>query len=215
MFTQEDVKQLLSAVEGGSLAACQQIVSLCGKHIITALFAWRTALHCAVSNNRLQILQWFLSLSINLNVLSRAGRTALMDAACENSTACAKELLAYGADTRIRNPHGTTALDYAKLYHRAEIVAAIEEHDRLLRNVKPAARESMRPALQLEEAGDQEGVQAINLLTLAEHYFPSEEVSEDPKSVQAEIAAVPSSGQSRALSMPTMSLGDLDFEFPE
>eukprot|EP00042_Codosiga_hollandica_P028650 m.151615 g.151615 ORF g.151615 m.151615 type:complete len:240 (-) comp52830_c0_seq6:68-787(-) len=155
MFATRDVSALRMAVDENNLAVCKEIAHKCGKDIITAADSNKdTALHWAVYNSiteRLSdILAEFLSLRIDCNVLDKAGQTPLMWAAFHGHTACAVALLLAGANTAIRDKLGQTAQDYARRNHRVDIVARLEDHERLLeaqRLIKPAAREQLNAAL--------------------------------------------------------------------
>eukprot|EP00042_Codosiga_hollandica_P035827 m.268668 g.268668 ORF g.268668 m.268668 type:complete len:141 (-) comp54727_c1_seq25:1145-1567(-) len=109
MFTQADVHQLCLAVHvRNNLAECQQIVGNCGNAIITAIDELDTdpkftALHWAACENHAAILDWFLSQRINCNAPNSTNETAMLRAAFHGSTACAKLLLAHGADIAIKD----------------------------------------------------------------------------------------------------------------
>eukprot|EP00042_Codosiga_hollandica_P003763 m.13504 g.13504 ORF g.13504 m.13504 type:complete len:263 (-) comp19988_c0_seq1:2303-3091(-) len=156
MFGDKEVQQLCDAVASDSLHDCQQIVRSCGMLIVTADFFGSTALHNAAAHGRLLILQWFLDLHLLVNTLDSFGQTALMVAARYGRTECVRALLAAGADRRLWDEKGLTALYHAVQRNHEDIVAILAEHERSYDPVgsrtKRASREPAAPIQQAEES---------------------------------------------------------------
>eukprot|EP00042_Codosiga_hollandica_P030315 m.175693 g.175693 ORF g.175693 m.175693 type:complete len:239 (+) comp53325_c0_seq5:94-810(+) len=146
-----ELQKLKEAVFNNDLANCQRIVANCGHGIITTTddgYGY-AAIHYAVIYSRTALLEWFLQQPINCNVSDSDGFTALMLAANKGRLACAQLLVQAGANTA-KKRQGMTALDLARARLSFEIVALLEEHERLLeaqQGIKPALR---TPAIAVE-----------------------------------------------------------------
>jgi ankyrin repeat protein len=79
-------------------------------------------LHFAVRNNNVKITELLLDHGADPNQVSPAGFTPLMSAA-EKSIAVLPLLIRRGARLDLRDPHGNTALDWAKKYGKPAIRA--------------------------------------------------------------------------------------------
>eukprot|EP00042_Codosiga_hollandica_P025265 m.111185 g.111185 ORF g.111185 m.111185 type:complete len:185 (+) comp51818_c0_seq17:1204-1758(+) len=114
------------------------------RRIFRRLSRGNTALHWAVSNNHVEVLEWFVELRIDCNGMRDDGWTALMVAALKGSTECARILLQAGARTTITNREGHTALALAQVRQSNPVIQLLEEHERCLeaqQYIKPAVRE--------------------------------------------------------------------------
>eukprot|EP00042_Codosiga_hollandica_P024867 m.107152 g.107152 ORF g.107152 m.107152 type:complete len:175 (-) comp51696_c0_seq2:70-594(-) len=118
--TPDDLDALCHAVWSNELADCQQIVTKCGKNIITTPFAgnakfqiptgfFTTPLHWAVFRGRSEILEWFLHQRVDCDVLSSDGRTPLMVASLTGSLTCVHLLLQAGANPAFK---GEVSIDF-------------------------------------------------------------------------------------------------------
>eukprot|EP00042_Codosiga_hollandica_P031863 m.196245 g.196245 ORF g.196245 m.196245 type:complete len:243 (+) comp53741_c0_seq8:16-744(+) len=147
MFTEANVRHLCAAVSNHRMPVCQLMVREHGSGIITAAPRHEhknTALHLAALNNCPDILESFIQLKIDINVLNAWGWTPLMWAANNGQMVCARILLNAGASTIITDQWGKTALDLARAQNRRDVALLLEEHERLLtaqQSIKPAARE--------------------------------------------------------------------------
>lgn len=89
-----------------------------------------TPLHSAVSAGYLQMTQLLLDGNADINARDgNFGRTALILAARDSYVDILHELLARGADTRLRDREGLTALDWARRGHCDAIVAILEGYN--------------------------------------------------------------------------------------
>eukprot|EP00042_Codosiga_hollandica_P032535 m.208599 g.208599 ORF g.208599 m.208599 type:complete len:223 (-) comp53935_c0_seq8:214-882(-) len=179
MFTQEDVRQLITAVIFGDMANCQRIVSKCGPGVITAIctvdFGGVTALHQATSS-QLEILRWFLQQPIDCNGRDKSMCTPLMYATMHGIADYVQALLDAGANLYIQDKDGATVFDIARCLKPPQqgVLALLEAcpsfcmtaHERnvLQQNIKPARRELAEPSAQAE----QEQVPTLALLPLDE-----------------------------------------------
>eukprot|EP00042_Codosiga_hollandica_P026174 m.122253 g.122253 ORF g.122253 m.122253 type:complete len:132 (-) comp52115_c0_seq3:42-437(-) len=72
-------------------------------------------------------------------------RTALLDGSSAGHSDCVRALLAAGADIRVQDKDGSTALKWAMLFGQVEVVEILQEHERFLAQLgshtKPALRE--------------------------------------------------------------------------
>eukprot|EP00042_Codosiga_hollandica_P037766 m.301214 g.301214 ORF g.301214 m.301214 type:complete len:387 (-) comp55219_c0_seq26:70-1230(-) len=254
-FAQSDVSNLFFLVHSDKLVECQSIVQRCGKGIITARFSgggafsfesgtWTTAFHMAAALCRLEILNWFLQRGIDCNAVNCDGWTALMSAAFRGKLECARTLLEAGALVKPMHPGEKTALELAQEQRHSEMVALLEEHERLVdaqQNIKPAVREQVQSSAQIQEQVEQQQqqqeslAQAANLLATPSA-LPSETcalnleesgldeatrlgLAEDPRSAASGQPQEATSNEHELEEAPPpvmdLSLTDLDFELNE
>lgn len=83
-------------------------------------------LHYAAANGHDDVAQLLIDNSAYLDAESPNGTTPLMLAARGNHITTAKVLLDAGADSRVKNQLGMTALDFAKLYHAKDVTEGLE-----------------------------------------------------------------------------------------
>jgi hypothetical protein len=83
-------------------------------------------LHYAAANGADAVAQLLIDHSAYLDAASPNGTTPLMMAARGNHITMAKVLLDAGADPRVKNQLGMTALDFAKLYHAKDVTEGLE-----------------------------------------------------------------------------------------
>eukprot|EP00042_Codosiga_hollandica_P032908 m.214396 g.214396 ORF g.214396 m.214396 type:complete len:170 (+) comp54056_c0_seq2:195-704(+) len=122
---QDDIHDLLVAVQNDQMEQCQQIVLACGKNIITTpcghfpYDGW-IPLHVAAIRDRVEILAWFLRQHIDCNLLNCDGCTALMYAVSNDSVASVRLLVQAGAGLSAKDKvciffFGTSGLDEIRL----------------------------------------------------------------------------------------------------
>eukprot|EP00042_Codosiga_hollandica_P034646 m.244605 g.244605 ORF g.244605 m.244605 type:complete len:242 (+) comp54465_c0_seq10:136-861(+) len=241
MFTQEDVLSMVKGAEINQLSRCQELVRTHGPGIITALAktGWQkgsSALHFAAMGS-LPVLQWFLEQEIDFNAIDSDGSTALMWAVYVGPKDPVQVLLARGANARLQDAQGLTALDYARREGKADVVAILEEHEQYLSQIgshtKAAMREPAHSAAELQ--ADQLGVgqadePVVNLLDMQQS-LPSSDDSRFPDpgvAAGSEDSALRMVGlaethgmlaagtpQLQTQTMPALDLGGLDFDLPE
>ncbi len=85
-----------------------------------------TPLHHAAAKNQLEIARMLLDAPTDPNILSELGGTPLHEAAASGSVALAKLLVERGTNPAIRSKPGVTALDIAREYKNAEVIAYLE-----------------------------------------------------------------------------------------
>eukprot|EP00042_Codosiga_hollandica_P003765 m.13522 g.13522 ORF g.13522 m.13522 type:complete len:228 (-) comp19988_c0_seq2:2322-3005(-) len=226
MFGDKEVQQLCDAVASDSLHDCQQIVRSCGMLIVTADFFGSTALHNAAAHGRLLILQWFLDLHLLVNTLDSFGQTALMVAARYGRTECVRALLAAGADRRLWDEKGLTALYHAVQRNHEDIVAILAEHERSYDPVgsrtKRASREPAAPIQQAEESLEDLPIIAVfnDLSVSADETEPGLVEGWEVSGAAVDSGAAeyqplhPREQQHEQLPPMVMDLGVLDFELP-
>eukprot|EP00042_Codosiga_hollandica_P033359 m.221594 g.221594 ORF g.221594 m.221594 type:complete len:223 (-) comp54167_c0_seq7:220-888(-) len=215
--------RLYDAVVSNDLADCRAIVGVHGPEIITALTTedGTTPLHAAVWENRLVIVQWFLRQQIHVNALDLNGRTALMIAAFYGYSSCLRELLRAGADSRIKDPGGDTALEYGRKLNWGEVVTLLEEHERFLEQLgshtKRALREPAPTATPSAELADL-AAQSVCLMLDEQPSAMTELEAADPHLTESptdRARPAEAAQQQQAAEMPALDLRDLDFELPE
>eukprot|EP00042_Codosiga_hollandica_P032909 m.214475 g.214475 ORF g.214475 m.214475 type:complete len:264 (+) comp54056_c0_seq20:195-986(+) len=156
---QDDIHDLLVAVQNDQMEQCQQIVLACGKNIITTpcghfpYDGW-IPLHVAAIRDRVEILAWFLRQHIDCNLLNCDGCTALMYAVSNDSVASVRLLVQAGAGLSAKDKHGRTVYEYFPGHGSSEIMAMLKEQERYLasqQNVKAAVHENAHPVTQEAE----------------------------------------------------------------
>ena len=89
----------------------------------------RTPLESACSKNAVAIMEILISRGADVNERVKSERgTVLMFAAANNLPDAVRLLLAKGADVTIKDERGFTALTYAKLWKRQEIIELLKAH---------------------------------------------------------------------------------------
>ena len=86
-----------------------------------------TALSWASRNGCTAIVQLLLEAGVDKEVKNKFGATALMFASQWGRTGIVNLLLKAGADKEAKNKNGKTALDYARINHRTEATALLED----------------------------------------------------------------------------------------
>lgn len=84
-----------------------------------------TPLHYAASSGKLTIISSLLELNAYIDAESPNGTTPLMMAAMYGSGEAVDLLLAEGADTRLKNQQGLTALDFAQQGERPDAIKSL------------------------------------------------------------------------------------------
>jgi ankyrin repeat protein len=97
-------------------------------------------LHYACANGHDDIVKLLLDNSAYIDAGSPNGTTPLMMAARGNHLSTVKVLLDAGADSRLKNQIGLTALDFARQYHAKDVTEALE--DMYAREAKAASAAS-------------------------------------------------------------------------
>jgi ankyrin repeat protein len=85
-----------------------------------------TPLHYAAANGHDDVVQFLVEHSAYIDAGSPNGTTPLMMAARGNHVTTMKVLLDAGADARLKNQIGLTALDFAKRYHAKDATEGLE-----------------------------------------------------------------------------------------
>eukprot|EP00042_Codosiga_hollandica_P030855 m.181659 g.181659 ORF g.181659 m.181659 type:complete len:187 (+) comp53473_c0_seq5:177-737(+) len=137
-------------------------------------------------------MEWFLQQQVDCDCVDTAGRTAVVLAAVWNSAGCTRLLLAAGADTARTDRYQKTALDYAIQRERKEIIALLQDHERLLvaqQNIKPAFRGPVLDIVEALEAGTTESV--VHNLLLDEQIMGSEIEFVEPVGQKESVAQQP------------------------
>jgi ankyrin repeat protein len=101
-------------------------------------------LHYAAANGHDDIVRMLLDESAYIDAGSPNGTTPLMMAARGNYLSTVKVLLDAGADSRIKNQLGLTALDFAKRYEAKDVARALQ--DMYAREAAAASSASAAPA---------------------------------------------------------------------
>jgi ankyrin repeat protein len=96
-----------------------------------------TALYCASRYNHPAVVSILLAAGARVDSATDNGTTPLMIAAINGHSDVARLLLDAGANREHRDNYGRTALDLATLCNKAEVVAIINEHERLETVVRP------------------------------------------------------------------------------
>lgn len=86
-----------------------------------------TALHYACSGPDQGVTAWLIQQGADINALSPNGSTPLMMAARYGAIQSAEVLLQAGADTRLRNQQGLSAVDFARSAGRDGLVRRLNE----------------------------------------------------------------------------------------
>eukprot|EP00042_Codosiga_hollandica_P028452 m.149535 g.149535 ORF g.149535 m.149535 type:complete len:190 (-) comp52778_c0_seq1:52-621(-) len=186
------------------------------------------ALHLAASLDRVQILQWFLEQQLdNINFREDIGITPLMKAASKGAEKCVVLLLAWGADAKLGDKFGRTALAHAEMNKRSEVAKVLADHMLNLaqRDIKPASREAELPLVNLTQPEEPEAPATI-LLDLDGQlgWHAPDTIEED--ALVVEPSAVPEAQTGAATPkmslevspqahVPFLDLSALDFELPE
>jgi ankyrin repeat protein len=83
-------------------------------------------LHHAAAKNQVELARILLDRGAPPNALSELGGTPLHEAAAGGGVEMVKLLLERGTDPKVRSKPGVTALDLAKEYKNAAVVALLE-----------------------------------------------------------------------------------------
>jgi uncharacterized protein len=100
-------------------------------------------LHYAAANGHDDVAQLLIDHSAYIDAASPNGTTPLMMAARGNHITTMKVLLDGGADPRLKNQLGMTALDFAKRYHAKDATEGLEA---MFARERPAAASGAAPA---------------------------------------------------------------------
>ncbi|CAG9171516.1 ankyrin repeat domain-containing protein [Cupriavidus respiraculi] len=105
-----------------------------------------TPLHYAATNGHLEIVQFLLERSAYVDPESPNGTTPLMMAARGGYAEIVKVLLEEGgADLRMRNQQGMTAIDFAEQYNQPEIAAGLKSRWQKVYGQQPPEPRTPRP----------------------------------------------------------------------
>jgi len=107
------------AVEQGNVKVVKTLLDA-GASPDTITKSGRTPISSALSNS--EILQLLLAAKANPNTKNGSDETPLMEAIFNNQPDAVKMLLAAGADTKHAGPNGTSALEYAQMQYRNDII---------------------------------------------------------------------------------------------
>lgn len=119
--TLNDESPLMLAALKGLKEICQQLIER-GADVNKP--GW-TPLHYAASNGHLAVMDLLLDHHAYIDATSPNGTTPLMMAARYGSFAAAKFLLEAGADPRLKNDLGLSAVDFARAVDRVDVIELI------------------------------------------------------------------------------------------
>lgn len=122
--TLNDESPLMLAALKGLTEICQQLIEL-GADVNKP--GW-TPLHYAASNGHLSVMALLLDHHAYIDAASPNGTTPLMMAARYGSFAAAKLLLEAGADPSLKNDLGLSAVDFARVVDRSDVIELIAEY---------------------------------------------------------------------------------------
>lgn len=114
---------LLLAAWKGHLKAVQWLLEH-GAQVNREGYAW-SALHYAVFAGHAEVAEYLLKRGADVNAQAPNGSSVLMMAAYEGKDALAVRLMEWGADPRLRNENGQTALDWAMKYDHLKVARVI------------------------------------------------------------------------------------------
>lgn len=117
------------AVERGDAVVVAALLKAKADPTVRDSRGW-TPLHHAGAKNQLEIAKLLLDGGTNPNILSELGGTPLHEAAVGGSVELVQLFLSRGTDPTIRSKPGVTALDIAKEYKNADVVAFLEKQAR-------------------------------------------------------------------------------------
>lgn len=130
---EHDESLLMLASLKGLLAVCEQLIA---KGADVNKPGW-TPLHYAATHGHISVINLLLDNHAYIDAASPNGSTPLMMAALYGTPAAVKVLLEAGADPRLKNDQGLTAIDFANRGQRSESAALLAA---FVRSLQPAGK---------------------------------------------------------------------------
>jgi len=130
---EHDESLLMLASLKGLLAVCEQLIA---KGADVNKPGW-TPLHYAATHGHISVMNLLLDNHAYIDAASPNGSTPLMMAALYGTPAAVKVLLEAGADPRLKNDQGLTAIDFANRGQRSESAALLAA---FVRSLQPAGK---------------------------------------------------------------------------
>ena len=125
----EEKKELKTAAREGDIPNAQQILERRKVRVDDGLDKYEmTALMFAVIGNHPAMMEYLINeWKCNVNKQTNGGNTAVHVAASFERKECTELLLKHGADKKIKNKRGKTALDIAKGYGGTELIELLKD----------------------------------------------------------------------------------------
>jgi len=130
---QHDESLLMLASLKGLFAVCEQLIA---KGADVNKPGW-TPLHYAATHGHISVMNLLLDNHAYIDAASPNGSTPLMMAALYGTPAAVKVLLEAGADPRLKNDQGMTAIDFANRGQRSESAALLAA---FIRGLQPTGK---------------------------------------------------------------------------
>jgi ankyrin repeat protein len=130
---EHDESLLMLAALKGLFAVCEQLIA---KGADVNKPGW-TPLHYAATHGHISVMNLLLDNHAYIDAASPNGSTPLMMAALYGTPAAVKVLLEAGADPRLKNDQGLTAIDFANRGQRSESAALLAA---FVRSLQPAGK---------------------------------------------------------------------------
>jgi len=130
---EHDESLLMLAALKGLFTVCEQLIA---KGADVNKPGW-TPLHYAATHGHISVMNLLLDNHAYIDAASPNGSTPLMMAALYGTPAAVKVLLEAGADPRLKNDQGLTAIDFANRGQRSESAALLAA---FVRSLQPAGK---------------------------------------------------------------------------
>ncbi len=124
---EEDV--IFSLARSGDLQSLRNL-DLSGARIHTRNEKGYSALMLAAYNGNFEVAQFLLTHGADPNSADPSGSTVLMGAAFKGELLIVRLLIESGAEADARNSKNQSALDFAKMFGRAEVALFLKKHQR-------------------------------------------------------------------------------------
>jgi len=130
---EHDESLLMLAALKGLFTVCEQLIA---KGADVNKPGW-TPLHYAATHGHISVMNLLLDNHAYIDAASPNGSTPLMMAALYGTPAAVRVLLEAGADPRLKNDQGLTAIDFANRGQRSESAALLAA---FVRSLQPAGK---------------------------------------------------------------------------
>lgn len=117
---------IFEEARSGNCEALRQYLDL-GGDIEIRNFKGHTLLMLACYNNNVDASQFLIDRGADVNSMDDMGNSILMGACFKGHVGVAEILINSGADPEVKNPHGMTALDLARVFGRKEVVSLLSD----------------------------------------------------------------------------------------